>query len=122
MNFPRNSLTRGESQDPYDNDGRPGASGGRFEFQRMANGVPAVDGNRRQRHHGHGYRDRLQTSEKCEQLRGYVRTEYVRTRSCTTNNGPDIPLFRRIFSFAAIARVSVPDIRRFALRTIRDAQ
>lgn len=49
-----------KSHDPNDNDGRPSAARGRFEFQWMTDGVPAIDGNRRQRHHGHRYRDRLE--------------------------------------------------------------
>jgi len=57
-------ITRRESHDPYDDDGGPGTAGGRFELQRMTDGVPAVDGNRRQRHHRHGYRDRLQRKDK----------------------------------------------------------
>lgn len=57
-------ITRSESDDPYDYDGGPGTTGCRFEFQRMADGVPAIDGDRRQRHHGHGYGDGLQTRTK----------------------------------------------------------
>lgn len=61
----------------------------------MVKGVPAFDRNRRHRHHGYGYRDCLQTNKKqiCEQLRGYVRTKYVRIRSFTANNGRDFRYF-----------------------------